>query len=212
MEIKTDKIIQLIKRAQELYSEEYLVVGIPTFLSKKFIAYCSMKVELELAMEYLKILKTKPDKTVQSALTYSLISLYGKCFTDASKHSNPKLEPNDLFRNKEEHLATHAFLMDIRHQFIAHRGESESETGISYMLVKKDNVEERHVRISLLKQTSFSNEELDRFEVLISFILECLKDKIQVSGQKVYEGFLKLFTAEQLAKMIVNGVVDKVYD
>ena len=96
--------------------------------------------------------------------------------------------------------------MDLRHQFIAHRGETENEIGISYMLVpKKDAVEKAQIRFSQLKQISFSGEDLIRIESLVNFVLEKLQEKIEKSGQKVYEGMFNLYSAEQLSLMMINN-------
>lgn len=206
MDKKTDRLIHLIKQAQEQYSNEYLVIAIPGFISKKFIAYCAMKEDLELILEYIDILRQKTIGTIKSSLTYSSISLYGKCFTDASKNSFPKLESTNLFQEGDGNFETHNFIMELRHQFIAHRGDTESEVGISYMLVpKNDKVENSQIRFGQLKQVAFSEDDLNRIEKLIKFLLEKILDKIQKSGQKVYEGMLNIFTPEQLTLMLMNN-------
>lgn len=203
---KTDRLIHLIKKAQEQYSDEHLVLAVPAFLSKKFIAYCAMKEDLELILEYINEMRNNPAIVIKSALSYSLIALYGKCFTDASQSSFPKLEPSDLFAEVDENNETHNYLIELRHQFIAHRGETENEIGISYMLVpKKDSLDKTQVRFSQLKMVGFSNEDLNKFEKLVRYLIEKLLDKIQKSGQKVHDGMLNQFTPEQLALMLMNG-------
>lgn len=79
--------------------------------------------------------------------------------------------------------------MDLRHQFIAHRGETDSEIGISFMVVPKENVDGSQVRFKQLKQASFNGEKLLEIKVLIEYLIDELKKKIQKSGQKVYDGF-----------------------
>lgn len=207
MDIKTQRLILLLKNAQAEYSAENLVIAIPGFASKKFIAYCAMKEDLELLLKYIDILKEKPDQTIQSALTFSTISLYGKCFTDASKNSYPKLEPSDLFKDDDDYADTHEILMDLRHQFIAHRGETEKEIGIAFMLVPKGKPEDSsQIRFSQLKQTAFNDDELEKIQKLIIYVIERLVEKIQTSGQKLHDGLMKMFTAEELAMMIMNNM------
>lgn len=206
MDKTTDRLIHLVKQAQEQYSDEHLVLAVPSFISKKFIAYCAMKEDLELILQYINELRNNPAGVTKSALSYSLISLYGKCFTDASKNSFPKLEASELFKEGEENCETHKHLMNLRHQFIAHRGETENEIGISYMLVpKKDSLDKIQVRFSQLKMVGFSKEDLDRFEGVAKYLIERLLEKIQKNGQKVHEGMLNLFTPEQLTLMLMNG-------
>ena len=89
-------------------------------------------------------------------MTYSLISLYGRCFTEASKNSFPKLESNDIFQEGDGNFETHNFIMELRHNFIANSGDTESEIGISYMLVPKDDkIENSQIRFGQLKQFAF---------------------------------------------------------
>lgn len=206
MNKKTQHLIRLIKNAQAEYAENYFVAAIPGFLSKKFIAYCAMHEDLKRTLEYINLLRTDPDPIVKSALTYSLIALYGKCYTDASKNSFPKLEPKNLFDENSSLSETHIFLMTLRHQFIAHRGNTESEIGVSYMIIpKNDGVEESQVRFSQVKQNAFSGEDLDRFETLIIHTIEYLKGIIKKTGQKVYDAFFEMFTAEQIVVMLMNN-------
>jgi hypothetical protein len=206
MDKKTERLIHLIKQAQEQYSEDYLVITIPGFISKKFIAYCAMKEDIELILEYIKNLRQKPAAVIKSSLTYSLISLYGKCFTDASKNNFPKLESNDLFQLNDGNLETHNFIIELRHQFIAHRGDTESEVCISYLLVpKKDKIENSQIKFGQLKQVAFSEDDINRIEKLLKFLLEKVMDKIQKSGQKVHDGMLNIFTPEQLSLMLINN-------
>ncbi|GAB4002172.1 hypothetical protein GCM10028807_60230 [Spirosoma daeguense] len=206
MDKKTDRLIRLVKQAQEQYSDEYLVIAVPGFISKKFIAYCAMKQDLELIIQYINELRANHTGIIKSALSYSLISLYGKCFTDASKNSFPKLEPSNLFSEGEDNYETHKYLMNLRHQFIAHRGDRENEIGISYMLIPKEgSLDNSQVRFSQIKMAGFSVEELDRIEGLLSYLIEKLWEKIQKSSQKVYDGVLSLFNPEQLSLMLMNA-------
>ena len=93
MDKTTERYIQLIKNVQTEYSDKYFSFAIPGFMSKKFIAYCAMKRDLELVLEYIELLKAnQQNPTIKSSLTFSTIALYGKCFTDASKNKYPKLE------------------------------------------------------------------------------------------------------------------------
>jgi hypothetical protein len=207
MDKTNERLIQLFKQAQARFADDHMVIIIPSFLSKKFVGYCSMREDLLLTIEYINILKTHPDKVIKSALSYSLIALYGKCFTDASKNNYPKLEPDHLFKDDQANLETHKFLIELRHQFIAHRGKTESEVGIAYLAVpKEDSLENSQVRFSQLKLTSFSDVDLNRIEKLIVFLLEKIMEKIQVTGQEVHDTMLKVFSVEELGLMMINNM------
>lgn len=206
MSKKEERLIGLIKKAQNEFGEEYFITAIPGFMSKKFIAYCAMKEDLQLVLKYINLLREKPDNIIESSLSYSLISLYGKCFTDASKNNFPKLEGN-IFQGKDDLIETHNYLMNLRHQFIAHRGDTESEIGIAYMLIPKEkNNLQKQIQFSQVKHKSFSKDDLDRFENQINFTLELLITKIKKTGQKLNDSFLNLFSPEEIgSRMLINN-------
>ena len=208
-ETLTKRLKQLFLQAKSEYAEDYLIVGVPNFFAKKFIAYCAMKEDLELCLKYINLLRTETNKTLISSLTYSLISLYGKCFTDASKNRYPKLEPNSLFKDKSNLEEIHNYMMDLRHQFIAHRGETNSEIAISYLLIpKEDDISQTQVRFSQLKQMGFSREDLGKIENLIQFVITKLYKKIEKSGNKIHDGFLENFSHDIASALIINNVKD----
>ncbi len=190
-----------------IISTENLIIALPGYAAKKFIAYCSIQEDLQLLLQYINELKSKPANTLASAMTYSLIALYGKCFTDASKNSYPKLEPNELFKDNPL-KDTHDYLMDLRHQFIAHRGETEGEIGISFMLIPKngDLSDKTELRFNQLKMVNFSEDEINRIEELLKFILGEVQNKIQKAGQKLHDHLLKEFTPEQLNLMRMDNM------
>lgn len=201
-----DRLTYLIKKAQEKYSDENLVIAVPGFLAKKFIGYCSMKEDLELLLHYVNELKSEISGVQKSAFTYALIALYGKCFTDATRNSYPKLEPTEIFKFGSEFSQTHDALMELRHQFIAHRGDSEAEIGVSYVLIPKaGGTALTQVRFSGVKKISFTKEELINIEEVIKILIDHLQAKIQKNGQKVNDSLLTLFSPEQLQFMMVNS-------
>ena len=207
MKTKNEKLLYLINQAKEEYSEDYIVIPVPKFISNKFVAYCSMRVDLELILKYIMTLRDGPEREIKSAMAFSIISLYGKCFSDASKNSYPKLESSNLFQEGEDNYKTHKYLIELRHQFIAHRGETDSEIGISYIIIPKSgDLDKTQVRFSHLKLTSLSKTDLTKIEILVKYLIEELKVKIQKTGQKIHSGMLKLFTHEQLNKMLINNM------
>ncbi len=208
-ETLTKRLKQLFLQAKSEYAEDYIIVGVPNFFAKKFIAYCAMKEDLELCLEYINLLRTETNKTLKSSLTFSLISLYGKCFTDASKNSYPKLEPNSLFKDESNLEEVHNYMMDLRHQFIAHRGETNSEIAICFLLIPKiEDISQTQVRFSQLKQMGFSKEDLDKIENLIKFVITELFKKIEKSGNKIHDGFLENFSHDLASALIINNVKD----
>lgn len=207
MDTRDQRLISLVRKAQEEYSEDNFVYVIPGFMAKKFIAYCAMREDVVLMLEYTQLIHEDHSSIIKSSLTYSIIALYGKCFTDASKNSNPKLEPTSIFEKESPHLLTHEYLMDLRHQFIAHRGNTDSEIGVSFLMIPKEGgLEESQIRFSQLKQVSFSNEDLEKIEAVLFFLRDLLQDKIQKSGEKLNSGYISTFTPEQVNMMMINNL------
>jgi hypothetical protein len=203
---KEKKLIKLVKAIQEEHGENFYMYAIPGFLSRNFMAYCAMRQDLELLLKYIDELTSKDyDTVIKSSLTYGIITLYGKCYTDASHYKSAKLEAKDLFKQNLEHLRTHDELMKMRHHFIAHRGDTENEVTVTYMLVdmNKDGLKDQ-IKFKRLKQAGFSGKQLMRIEALVQFIMGYLEPKIQKSGDKVYKALFELFTPEQITLMLMN--------
>jgi len=207
MDKTTERLTHLIKQAQKKYGEDYYIFAIPKFLGKYFIAYCSMSKDLKLLLEYLnELINGNYSQIIKSSLTYATIALYGKCFTDASKHKNAKLEANELFKTNDKFMNTHKYLMKMRHEFLAHRGETEHEVAISYLIIPKgNNNEESQVRFSRLKQIDLSGDNLIEIQQLVQFLIEELEMKIKKSGEKLHSGLLKLYTPEQIINFLANN-------
>lgn len=208
MDEKTKRLIQLIKVAKSSYSEDNFVLVIPKFMSKAFVSFCSIREDLLLIKEFIERHEVEKHEILLSSLTYSIVSLYGKCFTDATITKSSKLEANQLFEENTELLSTHDYLMNLRHHFVAHRGETLSEVSIAYLLIPKGKGLP-HVRFAQLKQMKFSDVETKNIKTLIDFILEILIKKIQKSGEKTYKGYLDNFTAEEMQFMTLNNMKEE---
>jgi hypothetical protein len=204
---KNERLKEVIQKAQEEYSNRYFMYAIPGFLSRNFIAYCAMKQDLEILLEYIEELTSKEHSTIlKSSLTYGIITLYGKCYTDASYYKSAKLEASDLFKEEPKHLKTHNELMKMRNHFIAHRGDTENEIAISFMLIDKNTEgEQNQIRFKRYKQAGFSGKTLFEIKGLVLFIVDCLIPKIQKAGDKLHKGLLDNFTPEQINLMLMNN-------
>ena len=208
MKTHKEKQIYLIKKAVAEYGTENNVIAIPGFLSKSFIAYCSMREDILLSLQYVKHLKTIPtDAVIRSALNYTLVSSYGKCFTDARKSKSPKLEPSKIFENHKYFIETHEFIMMLRHEFIAHRGKTDSEAAIAFMVFPVGRPDENaQIKYKQLKEVSFNEDRILQFEKLLNFIITVLENKIEKCSNKIYKSLFKLFTEEEISAMTMNGI------
>lgn len=182
----------LIKKAQVAFADKHIVMVVPKFIAKSFHSYCSMKEDLKLVKKQIKLLSNNSNgKEVNAALIHSIIALYGKCFTDASSGKAPKLETTQIFQDADL-IKTHEFLINLRHHFLAHRGETDSEIEAAFFLITKDEPTESYVQFMREKQIKFSKKQREDILKLLDFIDKILDMKISKAAKRVQKGMLNL--------------------
>ena len=193
------KITELLKYIKNT-DEDYLKIISPSYMSKKLSTYMLIREDLLFVKknaELLLFIKTEKKKNehFEETLWYSLISLYGRCFTDSSHSKKPKLETNDLFSSSNGELITHQNLMDIRHTFIAHRGDNDNELPIVYLKIpKNESIKENNTPFQIIS-TRYTTESQDFLKEIISlaeFIILKVNEKIQKQSDKLLKGILNL--------------------
>jgi hypothetical protein len=205
------RILNKIKK-EETESLNFLL---PRVLSKQIATYMSMREDLLLIQRQTKlILENKISKketitsefqdTILPALWYSTIIMYGRCFTDASKAKFPKLEIKDcLLENYPELFETHEFLMDLRNNFIAHRGDSENERSVIYMKIPKGELTGKtEYRIKHEQVISTNTDRLKKCLSLFEHLLKIVEEKLQKSGEKIHAKFLEFKPNEMMFFLI----------
>lgn len=213
MDKKDEKTIELLRRVKNKFGNDNTLLLIPHNIRKNaarhFISYCSMHEDLVQIKKYLETLQHPVDVTIKSALTYSIISLYGKCFTDATSTNSPKLEANKLFKSKPRLQATHEFLINLRHNFIAHRGDTAAEREVVYLLIPNNKEKETQIKYGRIKQVSFNNEQKTQILELVNFIIIELQRKIEKKRSTVvkwlYNEFFPSLPPLKLAPLIINN-------
>ena len=179
-------------------------VAIPNFMANKIIAYQSMREDFLSIKNYIELLlNDELTPTIKASLWYSTIALYGRCFTDAKKSKFPKLEVLELFKNKSELKAIHEQIMELRHKFVAHRGESSNEISIALMRIHNPSYD-KEIIVKQLRQNKPRVELLKNLLKLIEFILPIVEKKYEKAAIKVSKAVLENFTAEQLTKMRIT--------
>jgi hypothetical protein len=182
---------ELKSRINAKYNADYKIDIISDIAGKKLLSYLTIKDDLNLCLELVHCLNyVQLTGTLATASTYTLIASYAKGFTDASKQKAPKLEPS-IFQENKNHLQTHNRLMSLRHNFIAHRGMSEGEKAILFMITPKLGLPTAK---SILKYERkhlqrFSSDDLKMIESLILFVLRHTETKIDNIGERMYNSF-----------------------
>lgn len=180
---------ELKNRIRAKYSENYNIAIISESAGKKVISYQTIQDDLKFCQQLMTCLKDNSlSETMKSATTYTLISLYGRCFTDASKQKRPKLEIS-IFNENEKLMASHHELITLRHNFVAHRGESDGEKAILFMITPKNSSKKSVLKYERKRLTRFSSDKLIDYEALIEFVINLVNNKLREFGERLYNTF-----------------------
>ena len=173
-----------------MYGDRYEIFTTSEMKVRKYQAYCAMKHDMVLIDKYLGIIDYKTfDNTVNSALVYSIISIYGKCFTDAKSSKSPKLEALKIF-TEQENIKTHEYLMNLRHHFIAHRGSTDSEIESTFGLYNR-TTKTTKIEYARVKQMKFNEDERGQIISHIATLKSKIQTKIVKQEKRLNEVLLK---------------------
>ncbi|MES2396319.1 MAG: hypothetical protein V4549_09965 [Bacteroidota bacterium] len=198
-----EKVIrQLIEKVKQENNGEYLDFAIPGFLAKGIIGYQSMRADLQLMISACEILSSANlHPTIVASLWHTIIGAYGKCFTDAKSAKHPKLEPSECFaKDNIKFLEAHTEIMELRHNFIAHRGSTDEEIGIGIVRMNIETLQ-RQIKVKQIKRIKPSSEKLQSYIKLFNFLLIVVETKYEVSANKIAKYLVEAFTAKELAMM-----------
>ena len=147
----------------------------------------------------MKSYKNQSDKIILSAITNALISTYGRCFSNATANGYPKIEKKEIPNNHKE---AHDFLMGLRNNFTGHRGKTESEFGIGYMLINESNIPT--FKFSGLKRLKLSGDQINKIDNLLFFIDSYLAEKNQKLTNKLHDRIFKEYKPDEIIKWAIN--------
>lgn len=204
---KEDAIEFILRKIQNENDGEHMDFVLPGYIAKRLIAYQSIREDLLLVSNATKLLiNEKHNHVITTSLYHTILVLYGKCFTDASSSKSPKLELKDCFdEEKDKALAElHKELMNLRHNFVAHRGSTEHEIGFGYFRVKIDDLS-RHVNVKQLKRRLPSKDELKDYIQLFNHLVKVVEGKFEKEAGKVMKHMLSEYTGEELAQFKIAG-------
>lgn len=185
---------------------DHINVPVPTELSKKYVSVYTIWEDI-LFCEYcvrnlLKLKEEKKNNTMYDfTLWYSLISIYGRCFTQPADSSKSKLEASDCFSASDtELLKLHNHLMEIRHRMLAHRGDTVWEQGLLFLqLPKNKETHDIKFHVESVRAASPPIEQLKEYAELFKHLMLVIHKKLQKVGAKIevkmVENFYKM-TAE----------------
>jgi len=118
----------LISQIREQVDDKSHRYVIPEHLAKPLLNYQSIRHDLIFIKEAAKkLMSSNLDQTTMASLWHTIIALYGKCFVSAEQSA--KLETSNCFSGQyHSFMKTHDELMNLRHNFVAHRGQTIQAT------------------------------------------------------------------------------------
>ena len=177
---------ELFERSRERFGNDCELTVLPEQLSKNLVGWCAIQEDLKQVLNFVSACKLDLPDIIYPALIYSMVGLYGKCFTDASHSEYPKLEPNDVFKDNDHFLSVHTEIMELRHQFLAHRGNIYANQALLLFYNPDDKITPNGVKYVGRKLTRLSDESIVSKEELIKFLLKSVNNKINKKGEKLY--------------------------
>lgn len=205
------KIVALLNRIKNS-DTNYGKLLVPTSMSKQITSYMLIREDLLFVKTNAQLLldskKKRPrNEHTEETLWYSLIILYGRCFSNATKGQKVKLDKEDFFNiNDEILLITHNKIIEIRNDFIAHRGENENEIPIVYVKIPQGEIpEEYNVEFEIIstRYVTESSLFLEQIIDLVDFIIPKVKTKIDKCGERLKKGIFNL-DVEYLKKLTID--------
>jgi hypothetical protein len=197
------KIDRLQKEIQKNNNGETIEFVIPGYAAKKIVAYQSMREDLLLCRESIKeLLSGQYNETIMSSLFYTTIILYGKCFTDSTSSKSSKLELSDFGDGNEDLIQFHQEIMDMRHNFVAHRGSTDHDFGLPYMSLWLNDLSVE-IKVRQLKRIKFADKKIFDYSRLIEYLIKVVEDKFSKAGEKVFSHLFESFTVDQLMSFLI---------
>lgn len=205
------KIVALLNRIKNS-DTNYGKLLVPTSMSKQITSYMLIREDLLFVKTNAQLLldskKKRPrNEHTEETLWYSLIILYGRCFSNATKGQKVKLDKEDFFNiNDEILLITHNKIIEIRNDFIAHRGDNENEIPIVYVKIPQGEIpEEYNVEFEIIstRYVTESSLFLEQIIDLVDFIIPKVKTKIDKCGERLKKGIFNL-DVEYLKKLTID--------
>ena len=202
MENRGEFFNKLIEIAHNNHGKNYQLVLVPEEISMQVISYCSMRDDLKSVLKYLEKLKEPSDMTMESALTYAVISLYGRCFTSSKEYS--QLNVKTVFAKKPLHLENHIYLRNLRDHFIAHRRKTNNELGVAFFAISKANPKKATMKYQQIKLANWSSDRIDELSTTVNFVLKHIELKLEKSGFRLCKDMIEKYSYDDMQKFTIN--------
>lgn len=176
----------------------------PSEFSKTIISYQNMLSDLSFCHSALiRLRDQKLDDVMAPCAFFSFVIIYGRCFTDASKSSYSRLDESVFVANSNL-LQTHIKIMNLRHDYVAHRGNSEENLGIAYMIFNIQTLQPAAHGKSISRVTP-DKEDYGSYLNLLEFLMHRLREKFVKASIKVWNRLRENYSDSKISEMIIAG-------
>ncbi|MCG9972768.1 hypothetical protein [Christiangramia crocea] len=181
---------------------DYINLKIPEHLEPRCLGYANMFADLEICSNALDKLEKSEDEIITNALFTTIIISYGRCFTDSSSSKTPKLE-DKIFKNNPDLENLHKDLMEMRHNFIAHRGFSDHSVGKAFLQISPSKMQ-GSIKVGHLFTNNFSVEELPRYKALFDFTMLEIRKKFSKAEKHIVQEIFKDLKPGDLKRLVIT--------
>ncbi len=186
------KLNYILKNIQENSTNENIEFVVPKMIAKHIVAYQSIREDLLFCRTVIeKLTNNDYDKALKTSLYYSFIAIYGKCFTEANKSKYPRLNVSDFGTLINKYDKLHNELMNMRHNYIAHRGLTDDDFGVGVFCLNKKTLSQR-IYVNQIKRISFDKDNIDLLKELIDTLIQITESKYLKASLKVKKYMLGL--------------------
>ena len=175
----------------------------PKFKSQ-FIGYIQIFYDLQFVKKCLVYLSQIYNNSeldfIKQTVWESFIIKYAKCFTKAEGRK-VKLEANDLYKNNSGQMEIHHELMELRHQHIAHGGNSKNEFIDSFFALHPDKISPPVGIYHQIKRAFCAGiDNINKYITVVNALTELVYQKIFLLQFKYQKELLESNKLEDLYK------------
>jgi len=162
----------------EKYGEFCPYVYLDSSLAHILAGWMLVKNDLEFSKTsfeaLLSLIDNKEQEIIQQSLFFSGVIKYAKCFVSAEGRRVKLMIRNILKNNNDEKIKIHNELIDLRHNFVAHAGESDKERMKTVLILNPDksNQNIENLRTVCMFLGMPSENMLKRYINLINIVLK----------------------------------------
>ena len=189
----------------------YFIADSP--IAKRLSGLSQIMHDLSQARELMTLIDRVDNDEIKYSLWLSSVVTYAKCFVSANNGRGIKLEEEHVNKFNPESLNYHKELIELRHSYFAHAGDSESiraRIGIILSPIHREK-EVLWANYIMLKQQIITNENVKLFCFLCEGIYEVVEDISNKTHEKLLEEYRKMDVDLLYKKAMDKTPFDKLF-